>query len=337
MRSFALIFSLVIFCQTVFAQTKCVGSKVFSEPKCAGDEINSDERELYRIINEYRAQNKLKPIAISESLSFVANRHLLDLTSNIGKLTHSWSNCDYNIKDEKTWNCVFESPTRLNSTYKGQGFENLYRNLNGSATPVLALEAWKKSQTHNAMILNLDVWKDTNFDAFGVAIYGDYAAIWFGTRNDKKPLLNQEIKGLGISLEKLVNGLTGVLKVEKEYSVENGGKWTGKSSDNSVQMEIYGEESNIAETAMSFSVKIDKNFTLTPENRNALNTFLKNLAPDWVGRETWFDTSFKKLLKNPRTKTEVNIGNKTFEMEISKDGRLVINVKPNKKPFAKEI
>jgi uncharacterized protein YkwD len=327
----------VLFCQTYFAQTNCAGSNIFSASKCFGDEVNADEKELYRIINEYRSQNKLKPIAISEPLSFVANRHLLDLSKNIGKLTHSWSNCDYDIKVERTWNCVFESPTRLNSTYKGKGFENLYRNLNGSATPILALEAWKKSQPHNAMILNLDIWKNTDFDAFGVAIYGDYAAIWFGTQNDKKPTLNKEIKGLGISLARLTNGLTDILEIAKEYSVETGGKWVAKSADNSVQMEIYGQETNITETEMSFSVKIDRKFNLTTENRNALNIFLKNLAPDWGGRETWFDSAFKKIMKNPRSKPNVNVGNKTFEMEISNDGRLVINVKPNKKTYAKEL
>jgi hypothetical protein len=102
MKRFLLLGMLLIGAQCVFADANCSGVTLFSEQKCVGDEISSTERELYRIINEYRAQNNLPPVALSEPLSFVANRHILDLTINVKYLTHGWSNCPYDLKKEDT-------------------------------------------------------------------------------------------------------------------------------------------------------------------------------------------------------------------------------------------
>ncbi len=333
-----LFFCLIFICvQSLFAQTNCSGTMLFTEKKCVGDEINPTEKELFRIINEYRAQNKLPPVALSEPLSFVANRRLLDLTINVKYLTHGWSNCPYDIKNQSTWNCVFDSPRRLNAGYLGQGFENLYRNLGGGATPVLALEAWKKSPTHNNLILNLDIWKDMKFDALGVGISGNYAAIWFGSSGGEQINLGREIKGLGISFEKLVNGLTTVLSIEKESSLAGSEKWVGKSADNSIKLEIFGQEKDIAETTMSFSVRLDKKFQLTPQGRSALSQFLKNLAESWTQREKWIDTSLQKISRVPKSSQTVDFGNKTIQMKINADNYLTVLVKPNQKPLAKEI
>ncbi|MEP6903848.1 MAG: hypothetical protein ABJA66_19150, partial [Actinomycetota bacterium] len=50
---------------------------VFSEKKCVGDEVSQQEKELFKIVNDYRNANNLPPIALSESLSLVANRVIL--------------------------------------------------------------------------------------------------------------------------------------------------------------------------------------------------------------------------------------------------------------------
>src|SRR4051812_41656885 len=110
MKLFLSIGIILICVQVFFAQESCSGTTLFTAQKCAGDEVNPTEQELFRIINEYRAQNKLPPVVLSNSLSFVANRHLLDLTLNIKSLTHSWSNCPYDVKKEDSWNCLFEAP-----------------------------------------------------------------------------------------------------------------------------------------------------------------------------------------------------------------------------------
>jgi uncharacterized protein YkwD len=184
--------------QSNYSQANCSGEKIFSEKRCAGDEISTHENDLYRIVNDYRAQNNLPPIPISESLSMVANRHLLDLIINVKSFTHGWSNCAYEVSNQKTWDCVFESPKRLNSGYSGRGYENLYRTKSGSANAVLALESWKKSDLHNSLILNLKTFKDIKFDAFGVAINGQYAALWFGSSPN---IANGEVKKQRLPLQ----------------------------------------------------------------------------------------------------------------------------------------
>ena len=333
-----LLFCLTIVCiQSLFAQPDCSGARLFTEKKCAGDEISPPEKELFRIINEYRAQNKLSPVAISEPLSFVANRHLLDLTLNVKFLTHGWSNCVYDLKKEETWNCLFDSPQRLNTDYNGQGFENLYRNLNGSATPVQALEAWKKSPLHNNLILNLDIWKNTKYDAFGVAVSGNYAAIWFGSKGAADIELDQEVKGLGISFDQLVDGLTTILSIEKTESLGESGKWVGKSADNSIRLEIYGSEKDVAETTLALSVKLGRAAQISPQSRSALMQFLINIEDDWKDREKWLEAALVKLSKNPKQPQTVNIGKKTFEFSITASNYLTVLVKPNKKPLPREL
>lgn len=176
------VFALFLFVQTK-AQNNCAGEQIFTENVCAGDEISKEEIELQSLINQYRKENDLPEIVISKPLSIVANRHLLDLQTNLKYLTHSWSNCVYDIKNQATWNCVTDAPQRLKVNYEGEGFENLYRNLNGNASPALALEGWKKSALHNSLILNLGNWNARKWNEIGVSIRGQFAAIWFGTND----------------------------------------------------------------------------------------------------------------------------------------------------------
>ncbi|HLM03237.1 MAG TPA: CAP domain-containing protein, partial [Pyrinomonadaceae bacterium] len=127
-----LIFSLA---QASAAQKTCDGKQLFTEKNCAGDTLDTREKELFRLINEYRAQNRLPALVLSDALSVVANRHLLDLNINLRQLTHGWSNCPYDIKNESTWKCILNAPRMLGVKYDGNGYENLYRNHGSAATP----------------------------------------------------------------------------------------------------------------------------------------------------------------------------------------------------------
>ena len=324
------------FCQTLFAQINCVGEKIFSEKKCLGDDVNQTEKELYRIVNEYRAEHNLPPIPLSESLSIVANRHLLDITLNIKSLTHGWSNCPYDIKDTNTWNCVFESPKRLKVDYSGKGFENLYRTSRGSATPVSALEAWKKSAMHNALILNLGSWENTKFDAFGIAINGQYAALWFGSSSGiKDGLKNSKTPGLGVTFDQAVAGLTEVVSIKKASSNLESEQWSGASPDKSVLLEVVGSEADVSQATISIKIRLERNAQISPKNRGILSIFLNNLAPEWKERETWASAAIKNLQKNPKVPQVVNQGNKIITMTVDPNNYLSITVKP--RPAAKEI
>ncbi|HEY0427892.1 MAG TPA: CAP domain-containing protein [Pyrinomonadaceae bacterium] len=315
-----------IFYQNAFSQVSCDGKKLFTEKKCLGDDISPQEKELFRIVNEYRAANNLPLIPLSESLSRLANRHLLDLTINIKSFTHGWSNCPYDIKNENTWNCVTESPKRLNSGYTGEGFENLYRNDGGAATPALALQAWKKSDLHNSLILNLNVFKDKKFDAFGIAIDGEYVALWFGSAASN---YGDAKNGLGASFEKYVTAMSGFVVIKKS-SASSEAEFSGASADSSVKL-------SVSEANTSIRLKSDKNSSLNAKNRNILKIFMNNLASEWTGRESWIDSSLKKLQQNPKSAQTVNQGSKTFVINKDTDGYISISVKPYKKIIASQI
>lgn len=322
----------------VYSQQNCDGEKIFSEKKCAGDEISQQERELFQIINEYRAKNNLPKIPISDSLSIVANRHLLDLIRNIKSLTHGWSNCPYDIKNKSTWICVFESPKRLNVDYSGNGYENLYRNLDGKATPALALEAWKKSEMHNSLLLNLNFWKNTQFDAFGMAVSGEYIALWFGSQAlNSNNLSKSKNQGLGVTFEKAVSGLSSLVSIKKTSSISEKDEWNGLSPDKSVMLSVSGTKENVSEATISIKIKLEKNSQLNSKNKAILMTFLNNLAPEWKEKESWIDSSLKKLALNDNSAQSVNHQNKTILMNTGIDKYLSITIKPLRKIEALEL
>jgi hypothetical protein len=327
---------LMLFSQVTFSQTNCEGRKIFTEKNCAGDEVSQTEKDLVRIVNEYRTRNNLPAITFSGALSVVANRHLLDLTRNFKSITHAWSNCPYDVKIPSTWKCVFESPKRLNVGYSGNGFENLYRNNDGAATPSLALEAWKKSDLHNSLILNLNIFKDINFDAFGVAINGEYAALWFGSAvKTSTDVNNPKYKGLGVSFDKIVSGLSGIVKINNEVSIS--GELIAASADKSIILETSGSKENVSSAAFSIKIKVNKNFQLTQQNNNLLQIFLNNLASDWKEKDVWIENSIKKLRQNSKKPQTINQANKTFVMNLEAGNYLCVSVKPNSKPSATEI
>lgn len=322
-----LIFSLR---QAAFAQKICDGKQLFTEKNCAGDTLDAREKELFRLINEYRAQNKLPALTLSDALSIVANRHLLDLNINVKSLSHSWSNCAYDIKNQTTWKCISNAPKMLGVKYDGNGYENLYHNFNAVATPPLALEAWKKSHLHNSLILNLDIFKDLKWDGIGIAISSNYAAIWVGS---KETVVSnaQESKGLGVTFETVVNGLTKIIPVQNVSGTTTTGKWTGTSADKTITMEIFGRAEDIAEAAVGLTLKLEKNSALSERSRSVMNTFLNNIIPNWSQREIWCEAAMKNLLKDRKIIQSSNIGNRFIEMTLNSDNTLSIRVKPNNK------
>ncbi len=345
--------ALNLFCSPAKAQTSCAGSQIFGEKKCKGDDDSKDERQLLRLINEYRAQNNLPAVVWSDALGMVANRHLLDLQNNVRATSNSWSNCPYDIKNRKTWNCVFDAPERLGSGYTGRGYENVYRAVNKKATPVLALMAWKASLPHNALLMNLSYFKNDVYDACGIAIDGDYAILWFGTHSGTAAQKNKapaaaaaasgvaavpppyvEPAGLGLNLEKAVANLNKSVVFPKMPSPFVNKKWTASSLDKSIMLEIYGSEANISSATIKIRARLIKN-RLAPETQNVIEIFLSNLIPNWKQRNRWAEDSLRNLLKNPKTKQRFTVGDKMVEMYSPAVNFISLTVKPYRRltPF----
>lgn len=176
-----IVFFLVIFNVAAFAQKK-------SFTHC----ISSDEYKLYQLIMEYRKEKGLPEIPLSVSLCYVANVHAKDVAENHpdeGDCNmHSWSNkgnweaCCY-TPDHKKGKCMWKKPAEL-TNYTGNGYEISHGGSEGyTATPLSALNGWKGSSGHNAVIINQGIWSD-KWNAIGIGMYKGYAMVWFGNETD---------------------------------------------------------------------------------------------------------------------------------------------------------
>lgn len=335
-----------LFVLTTNAQKNCSGSEIFTEKQCRGDEASADEKELLRLVNEYRAQHNLPVVPFSNALSLVANRHLLDLKANIKSTSHSWSNCPYDIKNESTWNCVFNAPQRLGTDYTGRGYENVYRNIHQNATPPLAIAAWKNSPPHNALLINQTFFKNDVYDACGIAIDGNFAVLWFGTQKGGNNSLAVKksasggnsaiIDGLGLNFEKAVNGLSGNFILPGNAPLFVNRKWRAVSADKSVTLEIIGDKDNVTEASIRIRARLVRG-KLEDKTQKTITTFLANLIPNWVQRNNWAQASLQNLLKNPKTPQSFTIDDKLVQMRSEAANFISLTVKPYKKPSGVQI
>ena len=157
--------------------------------------VSEKEAKLYYIINAYRESQGLQKLSFSKSLTIVARTHVSDSNTYMpenqrdsrgmqGNL-HSWSNHGswtpvvYTSDHEYAAN-MWSKPRELTS-YTGNGYE-ISSWYSGSITPEDALELWKNSSGHNAVMTTQGNWSDLK--TMGVAIDGKYAHVWFGSAAD---------------------------------------------------------------------------------------------------------------------------------------------------------
>jgi len=298
----------------VNAQSTCDGKQIFTAAACSGDAVSPDEKALFDLVANYRASKNLPAAKISLSLSKLANRHLIDIKVNLKAFTHSWSNCPYDIKDEKTWPCIIDAPKRMNSGYNGQGYETIYVTTELKANVNLVIEAWKKSTLHNSIMTNQGMFKDMAWDEIGVAIDGNYAALWFGTPK-KAGGMGSNGAGIGVTYEQVVSGLTGLLAIKQQSSTAESISWQGISPDKKIRMDISGTTKDISEAKMSVTARVETDGTLSAQSINVFSTLLRNTFPDWAGRDVWLQ-KVVKIVASDHTASRTSVIGKNF-IEIS--------------------
>lgn len=153
--------------------------------------ITKEEKELLKLINDYRKTKKLPVIKLSSELTKVAKIHANDLIDNQpihGNCNmHSWSDkgnwkpCCY-TDDHKNAKLMWSKPSEL-TNYKSNGYEIAFE-LSSGATPEDAFAGWKKSPGHNNVILEKGVFNKIGWKAIGISIKGEYALVWFGETED---------------------------------------------------------------------------------------------------------------------------------------------------------
>ncbi len=152
---------------------------------------SEEEKTLYNLVTQYRADNGLPGIPFSVSLTHVAQTHVRDLSNyppSSGCNLHSWSSagawtsCCY-TSDHSQDQCMWDKPGEL-SSYPGSGYEIAAGGGSSVISAETALQLWQSSAPHNDVILNQGMWANTQWQAMGVGIYGGYAVIWFGMESD---------------------------------------------------------------------------------------------------------------------------------------------------------
>lgn len=320
-----------------YAQGACAGNQVFTAKSCPGDANSSDEQALFQLVTKYRTANGRPEIKLSQSLSMVANRHLIDLMQNIKSFTHSWSNCPYEINNEKTWPCVNDAPVRLNSGYKGQGYETLYHVAKGNVAPGLALDAWKKSSLHNSIILNMDMFKNIAWDEVGIAVNGPYAALWFGSPVKSGQAANTHGNGLGVSYDQAVEGLTKILSIDQKSSTVESNKWQGFSADRRVKLEIFGTRKDISEASLAISMKFETDGRLSHVNRTVLTTLLTNLFPEWSNIDAWITSTIAAIAADKTASRTKLVRKNAIEFRADGPTLLKVSITPESKQRYVEV
>jgi uncharacterized coiled-coil protein SlyX len=223
--------------------------------------ISQEEQNLYDKIMEYRVSKGLGIIPLSGSLTIVAQTHVKDLknnnpTNNLCNMhswssNGSWSSCCY-TSDHKQASCMWNKPKELTS-YKGSGYEIAYGSSNARITAEDALNGWKNSSGHNAVIINQGIWTNKLWKAIGIGITDGYAVVWFGEDLDyaETPKLNQN------TIENKV--------------VNSNSKCGGSTSNSSATTNAYNTQSELSDlkSKVSFlnSQVAEKDGTIAKLNR----------------------------------------------------------------------
>lgn len=156
--------------------------------------ISLADHQLYKLICQYRQSMHLDSVPLSAALSKTALAHTLDLKLNQPDKKpcnlHSWSSkgawdpCCYQGAGEGP--CMWKKPFEI-AGFSGDGFE-IACWTSGVMTPETALNLWKHSPGHNAVVSNTGMWKEMKWKSMGVSVYGHYAAVWFSTVKDLLPV-----------------------------------------------------------------------------------------------------------------------------------------------------
>ena len=158
--------------------------------------LSNKEAMLYYLVNEYRESLGLPKLSLSRSLTQVARTHVADSNAyspenqvdarGIQGNLHSWSsNGSWTpvvyTSDHYYASLMWSKPRELTS-YSGNGYEISAGTSGYSMTPEKALDLWKGSSGHNAVIIGSGDW--SMLKTMGVSIDGGYAHIWFGSDAD---------------------------------------------------------------------------------------------------------------------------------------------------------
>ncbi len=164
--------------------------------------ISQDELTLFQEINKYREVMGKTPLGLSNSLSYVAMKHLEDILQHKPDTgicsPYSWSygnemdSCCI-ATTKKSLLCSRSKPLFL-SDYPDIAYEMIYYD-DHKADPQNALRFWKSVKLSKDMLLGEGKYADFEWVSIGIAIKNEYVSVWLGIVPDiidKTPLCNTD-------------------------------------------------------------------------------------------------------------------------------------------------
>lgn len=131
---------------------------------------------LLTLINSYRVEHKLPRLKLDSALNRTAMAHAIDFVNNVKTGNgHLWSDGSSGQKAcEKAIEFGYRVPAAEIAHYHYPDPNKL------SCNPLCCFNDWKKSQSHNDVILNYGVSSTYEWKNVGIAIYRGFACVWFG-------------------------------------------------------------------------------------------------------------------------------------------------------------
>lgn len=162
--------------------------------------VTTEEAELAQLINDYRGENGLAPVPLSQTLIEVAQWHVQDALYAIHETgqfgsdpscnLHSWygvpsapySTCCY-TPDHAQASCMWDKPSEIEGSFTGLGYEIAGW---GFETVESALAGWQGSPAHDDLLLDQGVWAGRTWTGMGVGVDLEQKLyfVWFTEGSD---------------------------------------------------------------------------------------------------------------------------------------------------------
>lgn len=147
-------------------------------------------------VNAYRRSRGLDAVPMSATLERIARAHAEDLERHHRRGTqcnmHSWTDngnwtsCCY-TPDHAQAACMWDKPAEFSAGRMAEPGYEIVAHYTDPITAEVAVETWRGSPPHHAMMANLQNWRDTRWRSMGAAMSTHYAVVWFSTEVESSP------------------------------------------------------------------------------------------------------------------------------------------------------
>ena len=275
--------------------------------------ISQEEQKLYEKIMEYRASKGLGLIPLSGSLTIVAQAHVKDLknnnpTNNLCNMhswssNGSWSSCCY-TSDHKQASCMWNKPKELTS-YLGSGYEIAHGSSNARITAEDALNGWKNSSGHNAVIINQGIWTNKIWKAIGIGITDGYAVVWFGEDLDyaETPILVQNTIENKVVISKCGGNTSNSTVATNTYNTQSELSDL-KSKVSFLNSEVAEKDGTIAKLNREVATLSSEKYQLDAAKTNLTNS-VNSLQQQYTQKDAQYNTLKKEFNELSDRRTSV--------------------------------